>query len=65
MPKQKTHSASKKRFDTTGSGKIKMGNAFRRHRLISKTKRAKKDNRATAFVSDADAANVKKLIPYK
>ncbi len=65
MPKLKTHSASKKRFSVTGSGKIKMGHAFRRHRLISKTKRAKIDNRSTAYASDADAANIKKLIPYK
>ena len=64
MAKLKTHSASKKRFRVTASGKIKMGHAFRRHRLISKTKRAKTDNRATAFASDADAPTIKKLIAY-
>lgn len=65
MPKVKTHSASKKRFSITGGGKIKMGHAFRRHRLISKSKRSKVDNRDTAYASPADAPTIKKLIPYK
>ena len=65
MPKLKSHRASKKRFSVTGSGKIKMEHAFRRQRLISKTKRAKRDNRDTAFASAADAPVIKKLIPYK
>lgn len=65
MPKIKTHSASKKRFRKTGTGKVKMSNAFRRHRLVSKSKRAKKSHKRIAYVSDADEATIKKLIPYK
>ncbi|MFA7672372.1 MAG: 50S ribosomal protein L35 [Clostridia bacterium] len=65
MPKLKSHSASKKRFSVTGSGKIKMGHAFRRHRLTTKSKRAKRDNRDAAYASKTDAATIKKLIPYK
>jgi large subunit ribosomal protein L35 len=33
MPKMKTKSAAKKRFKITGTGKVKAGNAFKRHFL--------------------------------
>lgn len=65
MPKLKTHSASKKRFSLTASGKVKMSHACRRHRLISKTKRSKATHNLSAYASSANAATVKKLIPYK
>jgi large subunit ribosomal protein L35 len=64
MPKLKTHSASKKRFKLTASGKVKMGHAWRSHRLVSKGTKAKKHHRLTAYASSANAATVKKLIPY-
>ena len=64
MPKLKTHSASKKRFKITGTGKVKMSHAFRRHRLISKTKRSKKAHKLGAYASSANEATVKRLIPY-
>ena len=35
MPKQKTHSSSKKRFKVTGSGKVLHKQAFRSH-ILSK-----------------------------
>jgi len=38
MPKLKTKSGAKKRFGRTGSGKITMNVAHKRHRLISKPK---------------------------
>lgn len=65
MPKIKTHSASKKRFRLTASGKLKMGHAFRSHRLTSKSKKAKKHHRLGAYVSKANEKTVKALIPYK
>ncbi|MCX8129130.1 MAG: 50S ribosomal protein L35 [Clostridia bacterium] len=64
MPKLKTHSASKKRFKKTASGKIKMGHSWRNHRLVSKDRKARKHHRLTAYVSPANEATVKKLIPY-
>lgn len=64
MPKVKTHSSSKKRFKITGSGKVKMSHAYRRHRLVSKTKRAKKGHKLGAYASPANEATVKRLIPY-
>jgi large subunit ribosomal protein L35 len=65
MPKLKTHSASKKRFRITANGKVKMNHAFRSHRLISKSKKARKQHRLGAYASSANAAIIKKLIPYK
>ena len=65
MPKQKTHSASKKRFSKTGTGKIKMSHAYRSHRLISKDRKAKKHHRLATYAGKANEATVKKLIPYK
>lgn len=65
MPKLKTHSSSKKRFRVTANGKIKCGHAFRSHRLISKATKAKKHHRLGAYVSAANEATIKKLIPYK
>ncbi|HHV60834.1 MAG TPA: 50S ribosomal protein L35 [Clostridiaceae bacterium] len=65
MPKVKTHSASKKRFKVTASGKIKMGHAFRSHRLVSKARKTKKQHRRTKYASTANEATVKVLIPYK
>ena len=65
MPKMKTHSASKKRFSLTGTGKVKMGHAQRGHLLISKSKSAKRNHRKAGYASDADVATIKKLIPYK
>ena len=34
--KVKTHSGAKKRFQVTGSGKVKFQHAYKRHRLVSK-----------------------------
>mgnify|MGYP000863933980 CR=1 FL=1 len=65
MAKLKTHSASKKRFKITATGKVKMSHAFRSHRLISKARKAKKHHRRGAYASSADEATIKRLIPYK
>lgn len=65
MPKIKTHSSSKKRFKVTATGKIKMGQAFRSHRLVSKDRKARKHHRLGAYVSKADEKKIRVLIPYK
>ncbi|MFQ7034420.1 MAG: 50S ribosomal protein L35 [Candidatus Borkfalkia sp.] len=46
MPKQKTHSGSKKRFDVTGSGKVK------RAQSAKITRRAINPEREREFASD-------------
>lgn len=65
MPKIRTHSASKKRFTVTANGKIKMGHAYRSHRLISKAKKARKHHRLGAYASSANESTIKQMIPYK
>ncbi len=65
MPKIKTHSASKKRFSLTGTGKIKRAKAFKRHILTKKSTKTKRNLRKSALVSDANASAIRMLIPYK
>lgn len=65
MPKLKTHSGSKKRFNLTKTGKVKAAKAFKSHILTKKPTKRTRNLRKTAYVSDAMAKMVKKLIPYK
>jgi len=62
MPKMKTKSAAKRRFRITATGKVRFNASHRRHRLISKTKRAKERNQGTQIMCDADAAKVKRYM---
>ena len=64
MPKVKTHSSTKKRFKISAGGKVKMAHACRRHRLVTKTRKAKKGHRMPAYAADSNAATVKKMLPY-
>lgn len=65
MPKQKTHKGAAKRFSVTKSGKVKRAQAFKRHILTKKPTKRTRNLRKTAYVADAMAKMVKKLIPYK
>ncbi len=65
MPKQKSHSGSKKRFNVTGSGRIKRAQSGKNHKTGDKPRKRKRSLRQTAYVSDAQESNVKNLIPYK
>lgn len=65
MPKIKTHRGAAKRYKITGSGKIKRAKAYKSHILTKKSTKRKRNLRKTAYVSEAVASVVKKLIPYK
>ena len=65
MPKQKTHSASKKRFRVTGTGKIMRSQAYKKHILTKKSTKRKRNLRKSLVVVPANMANVRQLIPYK
>ena len=65
MPKMKTKSAAKKRFKTTGTGKIMRMKAYKSHILNKKTSKRKRNLRQGAYVAVSDASFAKKLIPYK
>lgn len=64
MPKMKSHSASKKRFKMTASGKVKYSKTFRRHILTKKTTKRKRNLRAPGYLFKSDAAKVHVLLPY-
>ena len=60
MPKLKTKSSAKRRFRLTASGKVRFNSAYRRHRLITKTKRAKERNQGTSIMQKCDARVVRR-----
>ena len=64
MPKLKTHNGAAKRFKKTATGKVKRYSAFKRHILTSKSKKRKRQLGGGTLVSDADAAKVRRMIPY-
>ena len=64
MPKMKTKSGAKKRFKVSASGRIKRGQAFKRHILTKKTTKGKRQLRGMVEVHDADKAMVRAMLPY-
>ncbi len=64
MPKLKTKSGVKKRFKITATGKVKVGVAGKRHRLISHNAKYIRQNRGTKVLTPADAKAVKSWMPY-
>jgi large subunit ribosomal protein L35 len=62
MPKMKTKSGAKKRFKFSATGKIKAGQAYKRHRLISKSKRTRKELKGN--LSESETQRVKRWMPY-
>ena len=65
MPKLKTHSGAKKRFNLTGNGKVKRAHAYKSHILTKKTTKRTRHLRTTAYADATNVAAVKKMIPYK
>jgi len=65
MPKQKTHSASKKRFKVSGTGKVVRFQAFKKHILTKKSTKRKRNLRKSLVAAPANQANIRQLIPYK
>ncbi|HLW30396.1 MAG TPA: 50S ribosomal protein L35 [Brumimicrobium sp.] len=61
----KTKSSAKKRFQVTGSGKIKRKQAFKSHILTKKTKKQKRNLTKTTYVTKADEPNVKIMLCMK
>ena len=64
MPKLKTKSGVKKRFEITATGKVKHGVAGKRHRLISHNSKYIRTNRGTSVLATADTPRVKLWAPY-
>jgi large subunit ribosomal protein L35 len=64
MPKLKTKSGVKKRFKITATGKVKVGVAGKRHRLISHKGKYIRQNRGTKVMAEADGKHIKGWAPY-
>ena len=62
MPKQKTHSAAKKRFKVTAGGKLLRRRAMKSHNLEKKSAKRKRRFRRDQPVHKADVREVKKLL---
>ena len=63
MPKMKTKSGAKKRFKITANGKIKAGQAGKRHGMIKRSNTFLRNARGTPVLSEPDARIVKKFMP--
>ncbi|MGI6260789.1 MAG: 50S ribosomal protein L35 [Acutalibacteraceae bacterium] len=65
MPKIKTHSGAKKRFNLTKTGKVIRAHANKSHILTKKNTKRKRGLRQTTITDVTNVAKVKKMIPYK
>ncbi|CUA96987.1 MAG: 50S ribosomal protein L35 [Pannonibacter phragmitetus] len=63
MPKLKTKSGAKKRFKLTATGKVKTGQAGKRHGMIKRTAKFVRNARGTTTLSPQDAKIVKQYMP--
>ena len=64
MPKMKTTSGAKKRFLLTASGKVRSGQAGKRHGMIKRTNKFIRNQRGSTILSEQDARIVKIHLPY-
>jgi large subunit ribosomal protein L35 len=55
MPKLKTHSGSKKRFKVTANGHVKVQAAAKRHGMVKRSQKMKRNARGTMVLQDQDA----------
>ena len=64
MPKMKTKSSTKKRFRVTSSGRVKAGQAGKRHMMIKRSRKFIRNARGTTVLSKQDEKIVKTYMPY-
>ena len=64
MPKMKTKSGAKKRFSVTASGRVKAGQAGKRHGMIKRSRKFIRNARGTTILCAEDEKIVKKYMPY-
>ena len=64
MPKIKNKSGAKKRFSFTGTGRVKMNQAGKRHGMIKRSSKFIRNARGTTTLCKADENIVKSYMPY-
>ena len=65
MPKLKSHSGAKKRFNLTKSGKVKVAKAFKSHILTKKPTKRTRRLRHGGYADVTMEKTIRKMIPYK
>ena len=65
MPKLKSKSGAKKRFRLTGTGKVRMNFAKKKHNLRKRSQKMKRKARGSQIMAASDAKVVKRnFLPY-
>lgn len=64
MPKLKSNRSAAKRFEATGSGKIRRRRQNKRHILTKKSPKRKRQLRGSTLVDKANEGQVRTLLPY-
>ena len=65
MPKLKSHSGAKKRFNLTKTGKVKRAHAYKSHILNKKSTKRKRGLRHGTYADATNEATIKRMVPYK
>jgi len=63
VPKIKSHSGAKKRFEFTGRGRLRRSKAFKGHLNQHKSPSRKRRHQGKALVAKGDLKLVRKLLP--
>ena len=64
MPKIKTHKATARRMQVTGSGKLMRTRCGKSHLRRNRSKRAAREYDEMQSVAAVDASRLRRLIPY-
>ncbi|MEA2641434.1 MAG: large subunit ribosomal protein [Chloroflexota bacterium] len=64
MPKLKTHKATARRFQVSGSGKLLRTRHGKSHLRRNRSKRAARDYDEMVSVAAVDQKRIRRLIPY-
>lgn len=64
MPKLKTKSGAKKRLKFTAGGKLKHGQAGKRHGMIKRSNEQIRELRGTTVLSASETQRVRRWMPY-
>ena len=65
MPKLKTHSGAKKRFNLTKTGKVKRASAYKSHILTKMTTKRKRQLRGTSMIHKSDEVLIDRMLRAK
>ena len=64
MPKLKTKSSIKKRFERTGTGKLKFKPSGKRHGMSKRSNIFVRNTKRSSILSPGDSALIDHMLPY-